>query len=338
MRVLVTGTAGFIGLHLAERLLNEGHQVFGADSVTDYYDVRLKEDRLNLLRQHPGFVEYRIDIAEAEKVQSLFSEAEPDVVYNLAAQAGVSQSLKDPWAYSHSNIEGFLSILEACRAHPVQHLIFASTSSIYGANRSLPFVETQGTQHPLTLYAASKKANEMMAHAYANLFGIPATGVRFFTVYGPWGRPDMALFKFTKAILAGEVIDVYDIDNMQRDFTYVEDIVEGLVRLMLVVPSTEESQTSESDLDPSGSPVAPYRILNIGNGRIEKLARYIEVLEAKLGREAKINHLPLQPYDVSATWADTSALKALTGYAPSTTIDEGVGKFVDWYLDYYDAR
>ncbi len=337
MKVLVTGTAGFIGFHLAERLLNDGHHVLGIDCLTDYYDVSLKESRVTLLRQHPNFTEHRIDLAIADKVRHIFDEEQPEVVYNLAAQAGVSQSLKDPWAYCYSNINGFLSILEACRANPVQHLVFASTSSIYGANRELPFREQQGTQHPLTLYAASKKANEMMAHSYANLFGVPSTGVRFFTVYGPYGRPDMALFKFTKAILAGEAIDVYDIEHMQRDFTYVDDIVEGLVRLLTVPPEIDDSVPPEGELDPSSSPIAPYRILNIGNGRIEKLSRYIEVLEDKLGRKAKINHLPIQPFDVPATWADTSALKDLTGYAPSTSIDEGVGKFVDWYLAYYDV-
>ncbi len=330
MKVLVTGTAGFIGYHLAEKLLGQGDEVIGVDCVTDYYDVRLKEARLERLKRHAGFTEVRQDIADIAAMRALFAAEKPSHAVNLAAQAGVRYSLQNPAAYLKSNVDGFLGVLDACRAHPVRHLVFASTSSIYGASGKMPLSEHDGTEHPLTLYAATKKANEMMAHAYAHLFGFAVTGVRFFTVYGPWGRPDMALFAFTKAILEDRPIEVFNRGEMKRDFTYIDDTVEGICRVL------EEAPAAAADgADPARSASAPYRILNIGHGRPELLTRYIEVLEAKLGRKAKKNLLPMQPGDVPETWADTRDLEALTGYRPTTSIEEGVGRFVDWYLDFY---
>ncbi len=336
MKVLVTGTAGFIGYHLAEKLIANGHEVVGIDCVTDYYDVSLKEARLARLKQHAAFTEIREDLANAEAIMQAFADHKPTHCVNLAAQAGVRYSLENPAAYTHSNIDGFLSILEACRHHPVDHLVFASTSSVYGGNKNMPFSEHDSTEHPMTLYAATKKANELMAHNYAHLFNIPATGMRFFTVYGPWGRPDMALFLFTKAILEGKPINVFNHGNMERDFTFVEDIVEGIFRLLSKPPQKDENWDAKNP-DPCTSGIGPYRIVNIGNSRCEKLTRYIEVLEEKLGRKAEKNMLPMQDGDVPATWADTRELNKITGYAPNTSIEEGVGRFVEWYLDFYNV-
>jgi UDP-glucuronate 4-epimerase len=336
MKVLVTGSAGFIGYHLSEKLLAHGHTVIGLDCLSDYYDVSLKEARLARLKANPAFTEVRIDLADTDAVMQAFKDHRPTHVVNLAAQAGVRYSLENPRAYTHSNIDGFLNILEGCRAYPVEHLLFASTSSVYGGNKNMPFSEHNSTEHPMTLYAATKKANELMAHNYAHLFDIPATGLRFFTVYGPWGRPDMALFLFTDAILKGKPINVFNHGNMERDFTFVADIVEGIFRL-LTIPPAKDSAWDATQPDPCISGIAPYRILNIGNSRCEKLMRYIEVLEQKLGRVAEKNMLPMQDGDVPATWADTTELNKLTGYAPNTAIEDGVGAFVDWYVDYYNV-
>ncbi|WP_085909918.1 NAD-dependent epimerase [Kiloniella majae] len=331
---LITGTAGFIGYHLAELLLAQGHEVIGVDVVTDYYDVSLKEARLANLKKCDGFVEKRIDLADWPAVETVFKEHRPDICVNLAAQAGVRYSLENPRAYLHSNVDGFLNILEACRHFPVEHLVYASTSSAYGANTSMPFKVSESAEHPMTLYAATKKSNEMMAHAYSHLFNIPSTGMRFFTVYGPWGRPDMALFMFTKDIIAGKPINVFNNGNMQRDFTYVKDIVEGISRLADVPPGIDLDWDSNKP-NPSTSGVAPYRVVNIGNTRCEKLMRYIEVLEEKLDIRAEYNMLPMQDGDVPATWADVTELSEITGYKPSVTIEEGIGHFVDWYKSYY---
>jgi len=336
MRVLVTGTAGVIGSHLAEKLIVAGYEVVGIDCVSDYYDVGLKEARLSRLKNHAAFTEVRIDLADADAVLKTFRDHRPTYCVNLAAQAGVRYSLENPRAYTHSNIDGFLNVLEGCRAYPVDHLLFASTSSVYGGNKNMPFSEHSSTEHPMTLYAATKKANELMAHNYAHLFDIPATGLRFFTVYGPWGRPDMALFLFTDAILKGKPIDVFNHGHMERDFTYVGDIVEGIYRLLTVPPARNEHWDPQNP-DPATSGIGPYRILNIGNARCERLMRYIEVLEEKLGSCAEKNMLPMQDGDVPATWADTQELNKITGYAPNTTIEHGVGAFVDWYMDYYDV-
>ena len=337
MRVLVTGSAGFIGSHLSQKILDDGHQVVGIDNLNDYYDVALKEARLARLTPQTGFVNARIDIADKDAVMALFAEHKPTHLVNLAAQAGVRHSLKDPWSYTHSNIVGFLSLLEAARAHPVEHFLFASSSSVYGANENMPFSAHESAEHPVSLYAATKKANEMMAHNYAHLFDIPLTGLRFFTVYGPWGRPDMALFLFTKAIIEGRPIDVFNYGKMQRDFTYVDDIVGG-VHALLPVPPGRDADWDPKKPDPSTSGVAPYRILNIGNNKTEQLMRYIEVLEQKLGREAQKNMLPIQEGDVPATWADASDLTKLTGYKPDTSIETGVGNFVDWYVEFYGVK
>ena len=332
--ILITGTAGFIGFHLAKLCLSRGMRVIGIDAVTDYYDVTLKEARLAQLKEFESFTEVRADIADWQAVESTFQTHRPQVVVNLAAQAGVRYSLENPRAYLHANVDGFLNILEGCRHYPVEHLIYASTSSAYGANTGMPFQVSESAEHPLTLYAATKKSNEMMAHSYSHLFGIPSTGLRFFTVYGPWGRPDMALFLFTKDILAGRPINVFNRGEMQRDFTYVGDIVEGISRLVDLPPSCDENWDSANP-KPNTSGVAPYRILNIGNARCEKLMRYIEVLEEKLGIKAEYNMLPMQDGDVPATWADVQELSDLTGYSPATPIEVGVGRFVEWYKEFY---
>ncbi|MEH6632322.1 MAG: NAD-dependent epimerase [Halopseudomonas aestusnigri] len=331
---VITGTAGFIGYHLADLLLTQGHQVVGIDIVSDYYEVSLKEARLANLKKFEGFVEKRIDLADWDAVEAVFKEHRPEICVNLAAQAGVRYSLENPRAYLRSNVDGFLNILEACRHYPVEHLVYASTSSAYGANTSMPFKVSESAEHPLTLYAATKKSNELMAHTYSHLFGFPSTGMRFFTVYGPWGRPDMALFMFTKDILAGKPINVFNNGDMKRDFTYVKDIVEGISRLADVPPSIDTDWDANSP-NPNTSGVAPFRVVNIGNARCEKLMRYIEILEDKLGIKADYNMLPMQDGDVPATWADVSELTDITGYAPSVTIEEGIGHFVDWYKSYY---
>lgn len=336
MLTLVTGSAGFIGYHLCTALLQRGERVVGLDVVNDYYDVRLKEARLERLRPHAGFTEVRADIADRSVLPAVFAQYRPRRVVHLAAQAGVRYSLEHPDAYVDSNLVGFANLLEACRHSGVEHLVFASTSSVYGANRAMPFKERQSVAHPMSFYAASKRANEVMAHAYSHLFGLPMTGLRFFTAYGPFGRPDMALFKFTKAILADEPIDVYNGGNMRRDFTYIDDIVEGVVRVSQQSPEIAPDWCANSDLPPADrSGIAPFRLFNIGRGQPVDLMAFIRTLEAKLGRTARLNLLPMQPGDVEATYADTSALAAAVGYAPETPVEVGVGRFVDWYRGFY---
>ena len=335
MRILVTGAAGFIGFHLAQRLLGRGDHVVGVDNLNGYYDVTLKEARLARLDEHRNFGFLRADLEDAAAMDKVFSGGRFDAVVNLAAQAGVRYSIENPRAYLRANVDGFLNVLEGVRRHGTGHLVFASTSSIYGLNASMPFAETQNTDHPVSLYAATKKANEAMAHSYAHLFGIPCTGLRFFTVYGPWGRPDMALFKFTKGILAGEPIPVFNEGKMVRDFTYVDDIVEGVVRVVDRPPAKDPSWDARSPAAPTSS--APWRIFNIGNHERVELMRYIRAIEAATGMTAKMELLPMQPGDVTATEADTSALEALTGFRPHTAVEEGVRLFVDWYRDYYKA-
>ena len=337
MAILVTGSAGFIGFHLSRRLLERGEEVVGVDDLNPYYDPRLKAARLTILEGHGGYRHAKLDIADREGMAALFAETRPTHVVNLAAQAGVRYSLERPEAYVDSNVVGFLNILEGCRAVQPAHLLYASTSSVYGANGKLPFNVHDHAVHPITLYAATKLANEAMAHSYAHLFGVPATGFRFFTVYGPWGRPDMALFKFTDAILKGRPIDVYGQGKMQRDFTYVQDIVDGLVAALSRPPAPNPAWDPQAP-DPATSGVAPWRILNLGASRRVELMRYIEVLEEKLGRKAELNLMPMQPGDVARTEADTEETFKVLGYAPKTSIEEGVGRFVDWYLDYYGVK
>ncbi|MCH8500050.1 MAG: NAD-dependent epimerase [Marinobacter sp.] len=333
MKILVTGTAGFIGFHLAQRLLARGDEVIGVDNLNDYYDVSLKEARLAQLTPHPAFTEARIDIADRSAMEALFAEHKPERVVHLAAQAGVRYSLENPHAYVEANLVGFMNILEGCRHHGVKHLVYASSSSVYGANETMPFSVHDNVDHPLSLYAASKKANELMAHTYSHLYGLPTTGLRFFTVYGPWGRPDMALFIFTRKILAGEPIDVFNHGHHKRDFTYIDDIVEGVVRTLDQV-ATGNGQWSGQSPDP-GTSRAPYRIYNIGSNNPVELSRFIEIIEQKTGKSAVKNLLPMQPGDVPATYADVDALIEDVGYKPDTGVEEGIGRFVDWYRDFY---
>ncbi|HET6970480.1 MAG TPA: NAD-dependent epimerase [Phenylobacterium sp.] len=333
MAILVTGSAGFIGFHLSLRLLEAGHPVVGLDNLNAYYDPTLKAARLAILESKAGYRHARLDLGDRDGIAALFAEVRPSEVVNLAAQAGVRYSLESPTTYVDSNVTGFLNILEACRAHPPAHLVFASTSSIYGNHANMPFDVHEAATHPITLYSATKAANEGMAHAYAHLFGVPATGFRFFTVYGPWGRPDMALFKFTDAILNDRPIDVYGEGRMQRDFTYVDDIVDGLVAALSRPPAPNPAWDAANP-DPATS-AAPWRILNLGAGRKVELLRYIQVLEEKLGKKATLNLMPMQPGDVAATDADTTETRAVLGYRPKVNVEEGVGRFVDWYRDYY---
>jgi UDP-glucuronate 4-epimerase len=333
MRVLVTGTAGFIGSHVAQRLLDRGDEVIGFDNLNDYYDVALKRARLARLVGRPGYTHVQADLADRAAVEATFATHSPQRVVNLAAQAGVRYAAQNPHVYISSNVTGFLHILEGCRHHGVEHLVFASTSSVYGANTDMPFSEHDSTEHPLTLYAASKKANEMMAHSYAHLYGIPSSGLRFFTVYGPWGRPDMALFLFTRAILAGEPIKVFNHGRHKRSFTYVDDIVEGVLRT-LDCTATANPAWDGAAPDPATSS-APYRIYNIGNEQPVELLRYIEVLEQCLGRKAVMEMLPLQAGDVPDTEADVSALIQAVDYRPQVSVEEGVSRFVDWYRSYH---
>jgi len=334
-RFLVTGTAGFIGYHLAEKLLARGDSVVGVDNVNDYYDVRLKEARLARLAGHSAHRFERVDLADRAALERVFSENGPQVVVNLAAQAGVRYSVTNPHAYVDSNLVGFVNVLEACRHHGVEHLVYASSSSVYGGNTTTPFSVHDNVDHPLSLYAATKKANELMAHTYSHLYRLPTTGLRFFTVYGPWGRPDMAMFLFTRAILAGKPIDVFNHGNMLRDFTYVDDIVEGVVRTADTVATPDPSWSGASP-DPSTSN-APYRLYNIGNNQPVQLMRLIEVLESELGRVAEKNFLPMQPGDVPATYADVDALTTAVGFKPSTPLEVGVKRFVEWYRGFYGA-
>lgn len=333
MAILVTGSAGFIGFHLSRRLLERGDEVVGLDSLNSYYDPKLKAARLTILQGYPGYRHLQLDLADRDRMPAVFAETKPSHVVNLAAQAGVRYSLENPDTYVDSNVVGFLNVLEGCRAHPPRHLLYASTSSIYGNHANMPFSVHDAATHPITLYSATKAANESMAHAYAHLFGIPATGFRFFTVYGPWGRPDMALFKFTDAILKGQPIDVYGQGKMQRDFTYVDDIVDGLVAA-LDRPPVANPDWDATNPDPATS-AAPWRVLNLGAGRREELMRYIEVLEQKLQKKALINFLPMQAGDVTATEADTAETRAVLDYTPATSIETGVAHFVDWYREYY---
>lgn len=334
MRALVTGAAGFIGYHLADRLARDGHRVTCVDSFSEYYDVALKEGRAEqLLRDWELEVE-RIDLAEDGAAEDLWRRCAPDVVYHLAAQPGVRYSLEAPQSYITSNLTAFAHVLEACRHHPPRHFLYASSSSVYGANTSHPSVENALTDHPISLYAATKKANEALAHSYAHLFGLPSTGLRFFTVYGEWGRPDMAFFKFADAMRAGRPLTVHNHGRMKRDFTYVGDIVEGLVRLADKPPEPDGHWKADDPVSAT-SGVAPSRVLNIGNGRPEELMRYIQVLADAFDLEPELNMVGMQPGEVEITWADTSALEALTGFVPSTSIEEGVGRFVRWYLSRY---
>ena len=332
-RVLVTGVAGFIGFHVSRRLLEDGHSVTGIDNVNDYYDVQLKLDRLKQLQEQAGFRFFQKDLADKHSLFSIFEETAPEFVVNLAAQAGVRYSLTNPEAYIQSNIVGFGNILEAVRHHPVQHLVYASSSSVYGSNTKLPFSVHDNVDHPVSLYAASKKANELMAHTYSHLYGIPTTGLRFFTVYGPWGRPDMAAFLFTKAILAGKPIEVFNNGNMRRDFTYIDDIVEGVVRVTFKPPAANPSWDGNNP-DP-GTSRAPYRLFNIGNHHPVDLMEFIRILERLLGRKAQINFREMQPGDVEATFADVEDLSREVGFAPSTPLEEGLSEFIRWYVDYF---
>jgi UDP-glucuronate 4-epimerase len=332
-RFLITGAAGFIGFHVCRRLLKRGDAVVGLDNVNDYYDVRLKQDRLALLEGETDFQFARLDLADRPGMDALFAGGRFDRVIHLAAQAGVRYSLTNPHAYCESNLSGFLNILEGCRHHGVQHLTYASSSSVYGANTTMPFSVHHNVDHPLSLYAATKKANELMAHTYSHLYGLPTTGLRFFTVYGPWGRPDMALFLFTKAILEGRPIDVFNHGKMRRDFTYIDDIAEGVIR---TADRTAEANPSWSgDAPDPATSRAPYRLYNIGNNQPVELMRLIEVLEQELGRTAEKNFLPMQPGDVPATCADIDALAEDVGFRPRTPIEEGVKRFVAWYREYY---
>ncbi|WP_411832458.1 NAD-dependent epimerase [Pseudoxanthomonas mexicana] len=333
MRILVTGAAGFIGSHLSERLLARGDEVLCYDNLNAYYDPRLKQARLDRLLPHPGFRFVQGSLEDRPALEAAFDQFRPQRVVNLAAQAGVRYSLENPHAYIDSNIVGFLNILEACRHRGVEHLVYASSSSVYGANRKLPFAVEDSVDHPVSLYAATKKANELMAHTYSHLFGLPTTGLRFFTVYGPWGRPDMALFLFTRKILAGEPIDVFNHGRHTRDFTYIDDVVEGVIRTLDRVPEPDPRHDPLTPTPATSS--APYRVYNIGNHQPVELLRYIEVLEQCLGRKAKRNLLPLQPGDVPDTHADVEALSRDTGYSPSTPIEVGVARFVEWYRGFY---
>ena len=332
-KILVTGAAGFIGFNLSQRLLSRGDEVVGLDNLNNYYDVTLKKDRLAQLQGKPGFSFHQLDLGDREGIANLFTEQSFDVAVNLAAQAGVRYSLKNPHAYIDSNIVGFTNILEGCRYSQVKHLVYASSSSVYGANTKMPFSVHDNVDHPVSLYAASKKANELMAHTYSHLYNLPTTGLRFFTVYGPWGRPDMALFLFTKAILSGQPIDVFNYGKMRRDFTYIDDIVEGVVRVIDNIPKPNPNWSSDAP-DP-GTSKAPYKIYNIGNNQPVELMRFIEVLEDCLGKKAEKNLLPLQLGDVPATYADVDDLINDVGFKPNTPIEVGVERFVAWYRSYY---
>jgi len=334
--ILVTGAAGFIGFHVSKRLLADGNDVVGIDNINDYYDVNLKHARIAILQKHSNFTFYKIDIADLHAMEDLFANQREnafDVVINLAAQPGVRYSLKNPHAYIRSNIVGFTNILECCRHSKVKHLVFASSSSIYGMNEKIPFSVSDNVDHPVSLYAATKKANELMAHTYAHLYELPCTGLRFFTVYGPWGRPDMAYFSFTKAIMEGTPIDVFNYGKMKRDFTYIDDIIEGLVRVMDKIPRPNP-EWDRKNPDP-GSSYAPYKLYNIGNHNPVELIKFIEVLENNIGKKAQKNMLPMQPGDVPTTYADADDLMNDVGFKPATPLEEGIKKFVQWYKGYY---
>jgi len=350
MKILITGAAGFIGYHLAKRITSNDGKVVGLDNINDYYDTGIKYGRLAECgikkdkifygkpvgsEKYPDYRFIKLDLADKEGLNNLFESEKFDAICNLAAQAGVRYSIKNPSAYINSNIVGFANLLEASRQFEIGHFVYASSSSVYGLNQKMPFSVHDGIAHPVSLYAASKKSDELMAHTYSHLFGLPTTGLRFFTVYGPWGRPDMALFKFTKAIIEGAPIDVYNYGNMQRDFTYIDDIVEGVIRV-IEHPATPDKNWSGKNPDPASSS-APYKIYNIGNGTPVKLTSFIEAIENALGKKAKKNLLPMQPGDVAATWADTTELENDFGYKPNTSIAEGVGRFISWYREFYEV-
>ncbi|MBW4561950.1 MAG: NAD-dependent epimerase [Mojavia pulchra JT2-VF2] len=332
-KVLVTGAAGFIGFHLSQNLLNRGDEVVGLDNLNNYYDVTLKKDRLALLQEKSNFIFYQVDLENREKIFKIFNQHEFDGVLHMAAQAGVRYSLQNPYVYVDSNVVGFINILEACRHSAIKHLVFASSSSVYGANTKIPFSVHDNVDHPLSLYAATKKANELMAHTYSHLYRLPTTGLRFFTVYGPWGRPDMALFTFTKSILSGKPIDVFNYGKMKRDFTYISDIIEGVIKALDKIPQPNLNWSSA--LPDPGTSNAPYRIYNIGNNQPVELTHFIEVLEDCLGMKAQKNLLPLQPGDVLETYADVDDLVRDVGFKPSTPIEVGIQNFVSWYRSYY---
>lgn len=335
-KILITGSAGFIGYHLSKKLLETGRQVVGIDNLNDYYDVQIKHDRLKQLETAENYSFYRRDISDKAGMMELFQSERFDCVVNLAAQAGVRYSLTNPFAYIESNIAGFTNILEGCRHNHVKHLVFASSSSVYGANTNMPFSVHQNVDHPMSLYAATKKANELMAHTYASLYGLPVTGLRFFTVYGPWGRPDMALFLFTRAILADEPINVFNYGKMLRDFTYIDDIVEGVAKVIKLIP--EGNQNWQSDNPDPATSYAPYKIYNIGNNNPVELLGFIEAIEEALGKKAKKNMMPIQPGDVPATYADIDDLIQAVGFKPETPLKIGIKQFIDWYLSYYKIR
>ncbi len=333
MHYLVTGAAGFIGFFVAQRLIAQGHTVVGIDNLNDYYDVSLKQARLSELNKLNGFTFIELDLANREGIATLFAEQKFNRVIHLAAQAGVRYSLENPLAYADSNLIGHLTILEGCRNNKVEHLVYASSSSVYGLNSKTPFATSDSVDHPVSLYAASKKANELMSHTYSHLYNVPTTGLRFFTVYGPWGRPDMALFKFTKAILNGESIDIFNNGDLSRDFTYIDDIVEGIMRIQNVIPQGQNNWTPETGSPANSS--APYALYNIGNGNPVKLMDFVSALENALGIEAKKNFLPMQPGDVYQTYAETKSLEAATDYVPNVSVNDGVARFVEWYKAFY---
>lgn len=336
MGILITGAAGFIGMHLSKRLLEEGANVIGFDNLNDYYDVKLKEDRLGILGKYSNFKFYHADLANNDVVEQCFNQENIDIVINLAAQAGVRYSLKNPHAYISSNIVGFTNILEACRKNEIKHLIYASSSSVYGANVKMPFSTSDSVNHPVSLYAATKKSNELLAHTYSHLYGLPTTGLRFFTVYGPYGRPDMAYYSFTKNIIEGREIKIFNQGNMERDFTYIDDIVEGIIRLINMPPKSNKNWDRQNP-DPSSS-YAPYKVYNIGNNKPVKLMDFIKTIESNLGKEAVKEYLPMQPGDVQATYADIDDLNNDIGFKPQTSIVEGLQKFLDWYKSYYSIK
>lgn len=333
-KILVTGSSGFMGFHLSTLLLDKGYQVIGIDNMNDYYDIKLKEDRLTILQKYDNLTFHKIDLKDKQSVDNIFETYKPDYVINLAAQAGVRYSITSPYTYVDSNLIGFMNILEACRNYPVKHLIYASSSSVYGGNKVTPFSTNHNVDHPVSLYAATKKSNELMAHTYSHLYGIPTTGLRFFTVYGPWGRPDMAYFSFTKDIIEGNPIKVFNYGKMERDFTYIDDIVEGIYKLIPLTPkANKEWDETKDDLSSS---FAPYKIYNIGNNQPVQLEKFISILEDKLEKKAVKNYMDMQPGDVVKTYADVSGLERDIDFKPITSIEDGLGKFVEWYREYYN--